>query len=215
MIAKDGYPVIAYTGAVLILLLLLTMYLDWIIIDILAVLVGIVFVFNFYFLRDPERQIPAGDHMILSPADGTILKIVEVDEPLYFEKKVQMVSIFMSPLNVHVNRLPISGKVDYVDYQKGKYLAAFNDNASDVNEQSIIGVENDRGKVLFKQIAGVLARRIIYNLKVGDEVTAGDRFGLIRYGSRLDVFIPADAAVKVQLKEKVKAGETILAEFKS
>lgn len=215
MIAKDGYPVIAYTGAILILLLLLSMYLDWIIIDILTVLAGIVFVFNFYFLRDPERQIPAGDHLILSPADGTILKINTVEEPLYFREKVQMVSIFMSPLNVHVNRLPISGKVNYLDYQKGKYLAAFNDDASDVNEQSIIGVENKHGKVLFKQIAGVLARRIVCHLQVGDMVTAGERFGLIRYGSRLDVFIPADAAVKVHLKQKVKAGETILAEFKS
>ena len=171
--------------------------------------------FNFFFLRAPERKTPEGDGLIISPADGTIIKIAEVDEPIYFKGKVQLISVFMSVFNVHVNRVPLNGEVEYVNYKKGQYLAAFADKATEINEQSMIGIKGKLGKVYFKQIAGLLARRIVYHLQKGDVVQAGERFGLIRYGSRLDVYVPITAKINVELKQKVRSGVTILAEFNS
>ena len=215
MIAKDGLKFIIYTGLVFIVLMLLAIRFDFIVFTILAFCSGFLFVFNFFFLRDPERQTPEGDSLVISPADGTIIKIAEVDEPVYFKSKAQLISVFMSVFNVHVNRIPFSGEIDYIDYKKGQYLAAFADKASDINEQSMIGIKGEKGKVYFKQIAGLLARRIVYHLKMNDIVRAGERFGLIRYGSRLDVYVPVDAKINVQLKQKVRSGITILAEFNS
>jgi phosphatidylserine decarboxylase len=174
----------------------------------------IIFIFNFYFFRDPERVIPKGKDLVLSPADGTVVLIEEVNEPYYFKEKVMRVSIFLSVFNVHVNRVPVAGIVEFVKYIKGKFLVAFADKASEENEQSIIGIRHEKGKILFKQIAGIIARRIIYNLKEGETVSAGERFGLIRYGSRVDVFFPSNATIHVKLKDKVVGGETILGEFK-
>ncbi|MBI3786863.1 MAG: phosphatidylserine decarboxylase family protein, partial [Ignavibacteriales bacterium] len=127
--------------------------------------------------------------------------------------EVTQISIFMSPLNVHVNRNPISGAVQHLRYVKGEYFAAFEDKASEKNEQMIIGIEGERGKVLFKQIAGFVARRIVCTLHVGDTVKAGERFGMIKFGSRVDVFVPTDAAVRVKAGDITVAGETVLAEF--
>jgi phosphatidylserine decarboxylase len=215
MIAKDGYKFIIYTSIVFLILLVLAVRFDFILFTILACCAGFLFVFNFFFLRDPERETPEGDSFIISPADGTIIKIAEVDEPVYFKGKAQLISVFMSVFNVHVNRIPISGEVEHLDYKKGKYLAAFDDKATDINEQSMIGIKGAKGKVYFKQIAGILARRIVYHLKISDIVQAGERFGLIRYGSRLDVYVPVDAKINVKLKQKVRSGVTILAEFNS
>jgi len=215
MIAKDGYKFIIYTGLVFTVLLILAFRFDFILFTILAYCSGFLFVYNFFFLRDPERQTPKGDSFIISPADGTVIKIAEVDEPVYFKGKAQLISVFMSVFNVHVNRIPISGEIEYLDYKKGQYLAAFDDKATDMNEQSMIGINGVKGRVYFKQVAGILARRIVYHLKIGDIVQAGERFGLIRYGSRLDVFVPIDAKINVQLKQKVRSGITILAEFNS
>ena len=215
MIAKDGYKFIAYTGFVFLILLILSFRFDFIIFTILAGFAGFLFVFNFFFLRDPERKTPEGDGLIISPADGTIIKIAEVDEPIYFKGKVQLISVFMSVFNVHVNRVPLNGEVEYVNYKKGQYLAAFADKATEINEQSMIGIKGKLGKVYFKQIAGLLARRIVYHLQKGDVVQAGERFGLIRYGSRLDVYVPITAKINVELKQKVRSGVTILAEFNS
>ncbi|MBN1407795.1 MAG: phosphatidylserine decarboxylase family protein [Calditrichaceae bacterium] len=215
MIAKDGYKFIIYTGLVFTVLLILAFRFDFILFTILAYCSGFLFVYNFFFLRDPERQTPKGDSFIISPADGTVIKIAEVDEPVYFKGKAQLISVFMSVFNVHVNRIPISGEIEYLDYKKGQYLAAFDDKATDMNEQSMIGIKGVKGRVYFKQVAGILARRIVYHLKIGDIVQAGERFGLIRYGSRLDVFVPIDAKINVQLKQKVRSGITILAEFNS
>ena len=215
MIAKDGYKFITYTGFAFLILLILSFRFDFIVFTFLAGFAGFLFVFNFFFLRDPERQTPKGDGLIISPADGTIIKIAEVDEPVYFEGKVQLISVFMSVFNVHVNRVPINGEVEYVNYKKGQYLAAFADKATEINEQSMIGIKGNLGKVYFKQIAGLLARRIVYHLQKGDVVRAGERFGLIRYGSRLDVYVPITAKINVELKQKVRSGITILAEFNS
>ena len=152
--------------------------------------------------------------MILSPADGTVVLIEEVDEPYYFKDRVKRVSIFLSVFNVHVNRIPVKGTVEFVKYINGEFLVAFADKATAENEQSIISIRHDKGKILFKHIAGIIARRIVYHVSEGDEVEAGERFGLIRYGSRVDVFFPANTDIKVNLKDKVVGGETILGEFK-
>jgi phosphatidylserine decarboxylase len=140
--------------------------------------------------------------------------IEEVEEPYYFKTKVRRVSIFLSVFNVHINRIPVSGKVEFLKYIKGKFLVAFDDKASEENEQSIIGIRLEKGKILFKQIAGIIARRIVFHVVVGDTVNAGDRFGLIRYGSRVDIFFPENVELKVSLKDKVYGGETIIGEFK-
>lgn len=169
--------------------------------------------FTVNFFRDPNRITPAGSNLVISPADGKVIVVKKVQEPEYFHSEVTQISIFMSPLNVHVNRSPISGAVQHLRYVKGEYFAAFEDKASEKNEQMIIGIEGERGKVLFKQIAGFVARRIVCTLHVGDTVKAGERFGMIKFGSRVDVFIPTDAAVRVNVGDVTVAGETVLAEF--
>ena len=124
-----------------------------------------------------------------------------------------MVAIFMSPVNVHVNRNPVTGRVGYYDYVPGEYFAAFEDKASLKNEQTHIGIEGPKGKVFFKQIAGFIARRIVANVKVGDSVEVGKRFGMIKFGSRVDIYVPKGSVIKVQMNQKTAAGETIIAEM--
>ncbi len=214
MIAKDGLILIIVTSLILLVFLLLTYIFPNIFFKVITALVGVVFIFNFFFFRDPEREIPQGEDLILSPADGTVIKITEVDEPYYFKEKVKRVSIFLSVFNVHVNRIPINGEVELVNYNPGKFLVAFEDKASEENEQSLIGIKHKKGKLLFKQIAGIIARRIVYHVSEGDSVNAGDRFGLIRYGSRVDMFFPENVDIKVDIDDKVYGGETIIGEFK-
>ena len=213
MIAKDGIPIIVWTGIILLLLLGPATYLGWFALQILTLVVFALFIFNFFFFRDPDRETPQGDNLIIAPADGTIIKLDEVEEKEYFNEKVQRVSIFMSVFNVHVNRFPLSGEVDYLDYSKGKFMAAFAENADLENERTIIGIKSAKGKLMFKQIAGLIARRIIYNVQSGDKAIAGERFGLIKYGSRVDLYFPLSVKIEVKLKEKVKGGSTIIGEF--
>ncbi len=168
-----------------------------------------------YFFRDPERKIPSGDSLILSPADGKIVAVESANEPFYLKSQAQKISIFLSPLDVHINRIPASGKVDYLSYLPGKFLAAYQDKASTDNEQTAIGISTPNGKILFKQIAGVLARRIICRLKLGQDVRIGERFGMIRFGSRVDIFLPEGLELKVQKGDKVVGGETVMAVAKS
>ncbi|MCX6135131.1 MAG: phosphatidylserine decarboxylase family protein [Ignavibacteriales bacterium] len=165
------------------------------------------------FFRDPNRSTPPGENLIIAPADGKIIAVREVDEKEYLRAKATVISIFMSPLNVHVNRNPISGTVGHLRYVKGEYFAAFEEKASEKNEQMLIGIENPKGRVLFKQIAGFVARRIVCTLKMGEQVKAGDRFGMIKFGSRVDVFVPVRAAVNAKVGDLTVAGETVLAEF--
>jgi len=213
-ISPLSYRVVVITTLIFIILLVTGIFLNYLLLHILTIIAGFVFLFNFYFFRDPERVTPQGDNLIISPADGKIIKIDEVEEPLFFKQRTRMISIFMSVVSVHVNRFPITGKVEYIDYQVGKFLAAFDHKASDENEQSIIGVSGGNKKILFKQIAGIIARRIVYKVNKNDEVQAGDRFGLIHYGSRVDIFFPLDVDVRVKMNEMVKSGESIIGEFK-
>lgn len=169
-----------------------------------------IIVFTLYFFRDPERSTPVQDGAVFSPADGKIVLIKKVDEQKFLKSPGTQISIFMSPLNVHVNRIPISGKVEHAQYIKGKYLVAFDDKASSENERNEIGIVSKSGRVLYTQIAGYVARRIVSELKEGDVVTAGNRFGMIKFGSRVDVIVPADWNILVKSGDKVTAGETVL-----
>lgn len=169
------------------------------------------FLFTAFFFRDPERHVPDDPRAVLAPADGTVISIDEVDEPEYIGGRAVQVSIFMSPFNVHVNRFPVGGRVEYVRHIPGKFLVAFADKASDMNERTLIGVSHGGTRVFFKQIAGLVARRIVCPLKAGDSAVAGRRFGMIRFGSRVDVFLPAGVPVGVAVRQRVTAGETVLA----
>ncbi len=213
MIAKDGIPIIIWTGVIFLILAAVGYYQEIAFLQGLAMVVLAVFIFHFFFFRDPERETPQGDNLIIAPADGTIIKVDEVEEREYFKEKVQRVTIFMSVFNVHVNRFPISGKVDFVDYKSGKFLAAFAESADVENERTIIGIKSGDKKLMFKQVAGLIARRIVYHVKEGDDAVRGNRFGLIRYGSRIDLYFAHSVKVNVKLKDKVKSGSTIIGEY--
>lgn len=177
--------------------------------------------FSLYFFRDPERSLPKDykENQIISPGDGKIVVIEDVinKEKNLFEKDepLKQISIFLSPLNVHVNRIPLTGVVKYLKYIKGEYLVAFNHKASEKNERSEIGIENDKtgNKILFKQIAGFVARRIVYDINEGNNVNAGEKFGMIKFGSRVDILIKRDSKILVVMEQKVTGGETIIAEL--
>ncbi len=215
MITKDGYKIIFYTGLLEVILLTASYFVPSLFLWIVTGIIGVLFIFHFFFFRDPEREMPAGDTLIISPADGTIIKIDEIEEPLYLKEKVQRVAIFMSVFNAHINRNPVDGTVEFLEHKNGQFLAAFADKALDVNERTEIGVNTKFGKIFFVQIAGLIARRIVCRLQPGESIQKGERFGMIKYSSRVDVFLPLSAKIKVSLKDKVKAGETIIGEFKS
>lgn len=170
--------------------------------------------FTLYFFRDPVRKIPAnlksGD--VLSPADGKVMMIEEVEENEFLKSPAKVIGIFLSPLNVHVNRVPISGTVKFYQYIKGEFIAAYDHKSADKNERTLIGIEGERFKVLFKQITGFVARRIVCELRVGDKVKIGEKFGMIKFGSRTDVILPRNANIKVSVNQKVTGGITLLAE---
>ncbi len=213
MIAKDGYKIIAAFAILSVFFLAASFCSPKLIVQIPAFLFLFLFAFSLFFFRNPDRTVDKNDNHILSPADGTVIKIAMVEEPEYLKGKAMLVSVFMSVFNVHVNRIPIGGKVSYLKYKKGKFLAAFADEASDINEQAIIGIEAGEKKVLFKQIAGLIARRVIYRLEEGQDVEQGALFGMIKFGSRLDILMPENVKVKVRLKQKVKGGLSIIGEF--
>lgn len=215
MITHYGYNVVI--GIIIIVAALITVSIIFIGSDILKYLLIIfsilLLAFTFYFFRDPERTTPQGENIIIAPADGKIIFVKEVFEDKFLKSDAVQVSIFMSPLNVHVNRFPVSGQIGYFEHIPGKYLVAFEDKASKANERTLIGVDNGKFKLLFKQIAGFIARRIVADLRVGMKTTAGERFGMIKFGSRVDVIMPKNAVIKIKVNDTVKAGETILAEI--
>ena len=173
----------------------------------------IVFILVLQFFRSPSRTQNLGDDWVLCPADGKIVAIEEVDEPEYYKGKRKQVSVFMSPLNVHVNRYAISGTVTYFKYHAGLYLIASHPKSSTENERTTVVVEYGNRSVLLRQIAGAVARRIVTYAKVGDKASQGGEFGFIKFGSRVDIFMPLDAEVQVKLGEVVKGGITIIAKF--
>ena len=166
------------------------------------------------FFRYPIFDVIKNENQILSPADGKVVVIEKTMETEYLNEKRIQVSIFMSPLNTHMNRYPISGKMSYHKYHKGKFLVAWDPKSSTDNERNTIVIENDKLKLLVRQIAGAVARRIKWYGKVGEEVTQGEQLGFIKFGSRLDLFIPLDAEINVKLDEAVRAGKTVIATVK-
>lgn len=212
-ITKYGYHVVL----VVCVIVLAGSFVSWHFVEWKALRFGLMglllalLIFTLNFFRDPERRVPQDERLILAPADGKVVLIQEVRETEYLNSDALQVSIFMSPLNVHVNRYPISGVVGYFRYFPGEYLVAYDDKASLRNERTHIGVENGKCKVLFKQIAGFVARRIVAPIKAGDEAKAGERFGMIRFGSRVDVLMPKSVQLRVRVGDKTVAGETVLA----
>jgi phosphatidylserine decarboxylase len=180
-----------------------------------ALIFLILFTFLLFFFRDPERKAPEGGNLILAPADGKVILIKPFDDLEFVGGGGTWVSVFMSLFDVHVNRVPISGVVKYVRYNPGKFFRAFKDKAASENEQTELGLENKHGRVILRQIAGIIARRIVCRLKQEDSVKAGDRFGMIKFGSRLDLFLPENVQVQVKLNHKVKAGESIIGIFRT
>ena len=168
-----------------------------------------------YFFRDPERTGERGEQLVIAPADGKVVHVTEVDEPTFMGGKSVRVSIFMNVFNVHVNRYPVSGVVRYLLYNPGKFLNAATEKSSLENEQSSVGIEAGSNRVLVRQIAGLIARRIVTYAKEGERVKQGDRMGIIRFGSRVDVFLPTTAHVRVRVGESTFAGTTVIADLRS
>lgn len=179
---------------------------------------GLVFaLFTLWFFRDPDRTIPpealADESIVIAPADGKIVQMEVENERHYIKGESKRVSIFLSPIDVHVNRTPVSGVVEFYEYVPGDYLVAYHPKSSEKNEHSRIGVKNKYGKVFYKQIVGLVARRIVCELKVGDSIQVGDKIGMMKFGSRMDIALEPDAEILVKIGDRVVAGETIIAKL--
>ena len=205
-LAPEGYPFISGALALTVLVFIF-------------VPVGTLFAlaltaFMIYFFRDPERTIPWGRDLFVAPADGKVIVIRDVREERYLNADVKQISIFMSPLNVHVNRAPCDGGVKTVRHNKGRFLAAYKDEASVRNENIEMVLETEYGDILVRQVAGFVARRAVCRKKEGDELKRGERYGVIKFSSRVDVYLPKDVEINVSINDSVKAGETVIAELK-
>ena len=210
-LSKEGYPTIALVLSVSILASYGATYISVWLAYICYIFFGGLSLLTIYFFRDPERIPPSDQNLIISPADGTVVLIKELEEHTYIKGKATQISIFLSPLNVHVNRIPVSGSIEYVKYHPGKFLMAWQDGASELNERADFGVLHNSGtKVFFKQITGFLARRIVYYLDEGDQVRVGNRFGIMKFGSRMDVVVPSNVEIKVSKGDKTVAGVSVI-----
>lgn len=213
-IAPEGWPFIAtaWTLATAAALVAARWQGAW---WIPTALLGLLAVWVLAFFRDPLRPGPRGDRYVLAAAEGKVVHVTEVDEPMYLKERAVRISVFLSVFDVHVNRYPVDGTVELVHYNPGKFLHAAEEKASLDNEQSSIGLRGPHGRVLVRQIAGLVARRIVTDGRPGDRATQAGRLGLIRFGSRTDVFLPlsARAMVRVMPGDRVRVGGTVLAEY--
>lgn len=215
-IHREGYKTIAISFIIFAIINLLSFYfisfhLPWLSWLIFIVTLGLV-LFLISFFRVPNRKLTTGNNFIVCPADGKVVVIEETVDEEYFKEKRLQLSVFMSPANVHQNRLPVSGEVVYNKYHKGKYLVA-SSKSSTQNERHSVVIKNDKGEILVKQIAGALAKRIVNYLSVGQKVEQSAEMGFIKFGSRVDVLLPIGAKVNVKLNEVVQGGVTVLAEW--
>ena len=206
-IHKEGYKIIRnfIIISLTILLFFPYFYLSFILLSTLLLIV--------YFFRVPNRKIKTSKNVVFAPCDGKIVQISEVEETEFFKQKKILVSIFMSPLNVHSNHYPIDGNVVYTKYHPGKFLVAWNPKSSTKNERSSVVIENTKISVLVRQIAGALARRIVTYSKRNEQVTSGEELGFIKFGSRVDLYLPLSTEINVKLNEKVKAKISIIAKY--
>jgi phosphatidylserine decarboxylase len=213
MLAREGYSTIAVT---LLLSLILGGIGYWASMNAVSIPLYMIAVallgFVLYFFRDPERTPPENaDELLISPADGKVILLYENIEHDFFDGPCTQISIFLSPLNVHVNRVPASGRISYAKYHPGEYLVAWHEKASELNERSEFGLEHASGRrVYFRQITGFIARRIVFDIKEGDDVKAGQKFGMMKFGSRMDILVPADTKLRVKKGDVTVAGETIM-----
>lgn len=214
-IHKEGYRIIAITTVIVVILLsLMHRFINdwnwyWYTLSAGIIILALIVI---RFFRIPARELVHNPNQIIGSADGTIVVIERIIEPEFLKTECIQISTFMSPNNVHVNRYPISGKVIYTNYHNGKYLIAKHPKSSTLNERTTICIETDKGtRIIVRQIAGALARRIVCYAKEGQEVRQGDELGFIKFGSRVDVFIPLDANVHVEIEDKVKGGLSVLA----
>jgi len=212
---KEGFTIILITTLVLgVINVPLQIYFsDNIASTIVLVISLLLYLTIVQFFRHPNRNIPTGENLIIAPADGKVVVIEEVVESEFYKDKRRQVSIFMSPINVHVNRYPVSGKVTYQKYHPGKYLVAWHPKSSTENERTTVVVESAKGSILFRQIAGALAKRIVCYAKEGAEAKMGAEYGFIKFGSRIDLFLPLDAEICVEMNQKTVGGETIVAKW--
>ena len=206
-IHKEGYKIIRnfIIISLTILLFFPYFYLSFILLSTLLLIV--------YFFRVPNRKIKTSKNVVFAPCDGKIVQIREVEETEFFKQKKILVSIFMSPLNVHSNHYPIDGNVVYTKYHPGKFLVAWNPKSSTKNERSSVVIENTKISVLVRQIAGALARRIVTYSKRNEQVSSGEELGFIKFGSRVDLYLPLSTEINVKLNEKVKAKISIIAKY--
>lgn len=214
---KEGYPTIAWSVIIVVLINLLSFYLlsfDYPVLTAIIVIVTLgLLIFMVSFFRVPGRQHTSSDNAIVAPADGRVVVIEEVQADEYFTDRRIQVSIFMSPLNVHVNRNPVSGEVAYSQYHKGKYLVAWHPKSSTENERHSVVYRKDGKEILVKQIAGALAKRIVNYLQPGQKVKQGEEMGFIKFGSRVDILLPLDAKVLVKIGDRPQGGVTTIAEW--
>ena len=212
-IVKDGWKFI-----IPLLMLAVILFFFWKIASLFLLALAAL---TLFFFRDPERKVPQGKDLILSPADGKVIDICEVEEEKFFRSRVKVIKIFMSIFNVHVQRSPVKGKVEWIKYKPGKFTAAYAEEASGENESNLIGIQNsdqpdsNKDRILVKQVAGRVARRICCWCKKGDNLIAGQRIGMIRFGSRAEVYLPQEIEIKVKKGDKVVGGETLLGKFPS
>ncbi|MEX0780670.1 MAG: phosphatidylserine decarboxylase family protein [Balneolales bacterium] len=211
MFARDGFFVILFTLFVALIVVFIGLWIGNTV-SVLFYLVAITMIaFTLYFFRDPERSTPDSKYRLISPADGKVILIQDVIENTYIKGPATQLSIFLSPLDVHVNRNPVDGILEYVKYIPGKYLVAWHEKSSELNERAEFGVlHNNKTKIFYKQIAGFIARRIVFHVKEGDGVMAGKRFGMMKFGSRMDIIVPGNVKFNVEIDDRVVAGETVL-----
>jgi len=212
---REGYKSIALATILFVVLNMIFFWffgasLLWLCIAFFVIALGLV-LFVVSFFRIPERKLTISNGQIISPADGKVVVIEEVVDDEYFKKKMLQVSVFMSPLNVHVNRNPIDGEIVYNQYHKGKYLVAWNPKSSTENERHSVVIKNGKTEILVKQIAGAVARRIVNYLEVGNKVKQTEEYGFIKFGSRVDLLLPMGTKINVGLNEVVQGGVTVLA----
>jgi len=212
-IAREGYVFVAIAAAAAAVVFALALSRRSWALWLLAIVFTILSLWVAWFFRDPERSGERGSQVVVSPADGKLILITEVDEPNFVKGRALRLSIFMNVFNVHVNRYPVDGVVRYVHYNKGKFLNAAAEKSSLENEQSSVGIESGPHRILMRQIAGLIARRIVTYSKAGDVAKQGERMGIIRFGSRVDVFLPVDSKLRAKLGQITSAGTTVLADL--